>query len=806
MKGKREVYTTEQLYEELRPRLTVSDAWLAQRHPGLLTAADALVDALQKKESYGGGVAQRAAHLAAYLTANDPMLADWLERKATSTTAAPAVAAGKAGAGGGGGGGGGEGGGAASPSGGEKSAASAEKGAATALEYLATTFAHLREQRTLVMGDKKDRLLKEVEGLRQLRGGPINVLRGARASETSVADMLAALKAADAEEPAAAAAQQQQQQASPQADAAGPGAGVNAGSGAAGGAAPMDAEGSASPQPPPQQQRPQPAAGPASPPPRPHSPGAQQQQQQQRPCSPGVSPGVSPSGRGRGSAAKAAAAAAAAESASAARKGALDNLTCIVWEDWKIPERLDLLLRAGDTVSVYVEVHCRDGPEDTRLAMRLSTFVALALCSQRLIGYAFHTTMSSGWSMADSANFMANICGKDMHVLEGERPLEQYPEAEGRTGTGEWVRFTMRRIEELRRHNNPSYTPRAMVRVREEVAARKARAAAAALEAAEAEAKAAVKAEAEARAAVEAKAKAVWEAQAQAAREAKAKAKAAAEAMAKAAAEAKARAAEVKPKVEAGWELCGAGVGVKAEGKVEIRPAKPPVVKAEPDADAMCIDLSPEVLAAAAAAAASTAQPCYGDVLLDSLDVGAALARQWAAPPMAPDPPQLQRGVQQQTQTQQQQPQVTAQQMAAATAAAAASVQQQHQVSPQQMAAVLLQLQQEEAALFEGARAQGCEQQAMAAALQHPQHRMLPPPRQHQQQQPLQGLQQQFSAPAQLHPHQPQHLHQPQLLQQRHSMPLLQAQYFPQHPQPYAAAAPVPMPPYLQEPFYAAQL
>ncbi len=27
-------------------------------------------------------------------------------------------------------------------------------------------------------------------------------------------------------------------------------------------------------------------------------------------------------------------------------------------------------------------------------------------------GFAFHTTMSSGWSMADSSNFMANILGK----------------------------------------------------------------------------------------------------------------------------------------------------------------------------------------------------------------------------------------------------------------------------------------------------------------------------------------------------------------------------------------------------------
>ncbi|EFJ48023.1 hypothetical protein VOLCADRAFT_91168 [Volvox carteri f. nagariensis] len=130
MKGIREVYTTEQLYEQLRPRLSISDVWLAQHHPDLLRAADAMVEALQKKESYGGGVAQG--------------------------------------------------------------------GAGTALEYLTTTFAHLREQRTLVMGDKKDRLLKEVAGLRQLRSGTINVLRGAKASETTMADMLSALKAADA--------------------------------------------------------------------------------------------------------------------------------------------------------------------------------------------------------------------------------------------------------------------------------------------------------------------------------------------------------------------------------------------------------------------------------------------------------------------------------------------------------------------------------------------------------------------------------------------------------------------------------
>jgi hypothetical protein len=50
------------------------------------------------------------------------------------------------------------------------------------------------------------------------------------------------------------------------------------------------------------------------------------------------------------------------------------------------------MLAAGDSLAVYVEVHCRDGPEDTRLAMSLSTFVALALCSQRLIGEALPST------------------------------------------------------------------------------------------------------------------------------------------------------------------------------------------------------------------------------------------------------------------------------------------------------------------------------------------------------------------------------------------------------------------------------
>lgn len=47
------------------------------------------------------------------------------------------------------------------------------------------------------MGDKKDRLLREVAALRQLRGGPVNVLRGGRSADTTVADMLAALKQAD---------------------------------------------------------------------------------------------------------------------------------------------------------------------------------------------------------------------------------------------------------------------------------------------------------------------------------------------------------------------------------------------------------------------------------------------------------------------------------------------------------------------------------------------------------------------------------------------------------------------------------
>lgn len=31
-------------------------------------------------------------------------------------------------------------------------------------------------------------------------------------------------------------------------------------------------------------------------------------------------------------------------------------------------------------------------------------------------GHAWHTTMSAGWSLADSTNFMTNICGK---VREG---------------------------------------------------------------------------------------------------------------------------------------------------------------------------------------------------------------------------------------------------------------------------------------------------------------------------------------------------------------------------------------------------
>lgn len=53
-----QVYTTEQLYEQLRPRLATSDAWMAKNHPQLWAAADAMVESLQKKECYGGGVTQ----------------------------------------------------------------------------------------------------------------------------------------------------------------------------------------------------------------------------------------------------------------------------------------------------------------------------------------------------------------------------------------------------------------------------------------------------------------------------------------------------------------------------------------------------------------------------------------------------------------------------------------------------------------------------------------------------------------------------------------------------------------------------
>jgi hypothetical protein len=73
-----------------------------------------------------------------------------------------------------------------------------------------------------------------------------------------------------------------------------------------------------------------------------------------------------------------------------------------------------------------------------------------------------------------------------MHVLEDERPLEQYPPAEGRTNTGEWVRFTMRRIEALRARNDPAYKPRPMNRLRTEEVARRQRAADKAREEAEA--------------------------------------------------------------------------------------------------------------------------------------------------------------------------------------------------------------------------------------------------------------------------------------------------------------------------------
>ncbi|KXZ52607.1 hypothetical protein GPECTOR_9g652 [Gonium pectorale] len=301
-----------------------------------------MVEALQRKESYGGGVSQRAVHLANHLRSTDPMLSDWLDRQARAAAAgggsgtggsaagaptasvkgaaaklaaaaaadeaalpaAPAAAAAggaaaeAAGSDGSGSGSGAEGGSAGAAAGtagdaeagggkGEKRTAaerakSSKGGAATALEYLTTTFAHLREQKTLVGGDKKDRLLKEVSGLRALRSGSINVLRGATAAATTMADMLAALKRADAD-----------------------------GGGAAGAAGDGKAQ-----------------------------------------C------------RRTAEAGKAAATGKAADGAARLR-GELDNLTCVVVEDWR-----------GEG---------GDGPEDTRLAMRLSTFVALALCSQRLI-------------------------------------------------------------------------------------------------------------------------------------------------------------------------------------------------------------------------------------------------------------------------------------------------------------------------------------------------------------------------------------------------------------------------------------
>ncbi|GIL70944.1 hypothetical protein Vretimale_4045 [Volvox reticuliferus] len=381
MKGIRKVYTAEQLYEQLQHRLALSDAWIAEKHPGLLRAADAMVEALQKKESYGGGVAQRAGHLASHLKATDPMLARWMEKQqaleaakaareaaatpaldspcpgstiaaagaaATATTTAimtpPPLPASQGGVGKSAASGeataaaaatgsvdmdvvgavGGNGLGASARSNGSpsprKGSSSSKGGAATALEYLCTTFAHLREQRTLVMGDKKDRLLKEVAGLRQMRAGAINVLRGGKASETTMADMLAALKAADADPRAETATARSS---SPSVEA-----------GASVGVGPMEADAAAQ--------------------------------------APANSSAFTDTGSG-------------SQAADPGSMGHLDNLTCVVWEDWRIPERLDKLLQAGDTVCVYVEVHCRDGPEDTRLAMRFSTFVALALCSQRLI-------------------------------------------------------------------------------------------------------------------------------------------------------------------------------------------------------------------------------------------------------------------------------------------------------------------------------------------------------------------------------------------------------------------------------------
>ncbi|KAG2451860.1 hypothetical protein HYH02_003636 [Chlamydomonas schloesseri] len=464
IRGQREVYTTEELYEQLRPRLATSDAWMSTNHPRLWAAADAMVESLQKKECYGGGVTQRAAHLAAHLKATDPFLAKWLEERAAldadggnagsaegaggSGTGAGAAAA-SSGAGGDAPATGAQGAGAAgdgkpnssssgapaapgdgadapqdradgtadastsSPSGAangkkggngsgsgkgkganDKGSAAVKRsnkkgGAATALEYLTTTFAHLREQRTLVMGDKKDRLLREVAALRQLRGGPINVLRGATAGGTTMGQMLAALKLADQDD--------------------GSGSSSSSGRGGSG------SSGSSG------QQEGLASAGA-------HNQEQQQQQQQDgivmtegaEPDAPmgvvkveaadaaAAAPGVvgkmpaqsgqeGPTNKVKEGAAGAGAGAGGAKKGASEGKGGggkkgaggdghhLDNLTCVVWEDWRIPERLDTMLAAGDSLVVYVEVHCRDGPEDTRLAMSLSTFVALALCSQRLI-------------------------------------------------------------------------------------------------------------------------------------------------------------------------------------------------------------------------------------------------------------------------------------------------------------------------------------------------------------------------------------------------------------------------------------
>ncbi|KAG2488312.1 hypothetical protein HYH03_013162 [Edaphochlamys debaryana] len=385
MKGVREVFTAEELYEELRPRLERSDAWLAQSHPNLVRAAEAMVEALQKKEAYGGGVVQRAAHLAAHLKATDPVLAEWMDHRWAAEAAANAAA------------GGGatpsvKGSGASGPklgsregadgdveaeaasaeaaaSGGAAGAAAAagEEGEAkegrrkgarrvvskgdaqTALEYLCTTFAHLREQRTLVMGDRKDKLLREITLLRQLRGGEVNVLRGGKAHETSMGQMLAALKAAD--QPGAVAPRRKRGEAAQEAEPQPPQA---------------QEEGKA------EQEAVKEAAKEAG------KEGAKEGAEAQ-PTSPKAAAGAAKGGQVAGK-----------KPAGPQPRDGLDNLTCVVWEDWRIPERLDTLLRAGDSLTVYVEVHCRDGPEDTRLAMRMSTFVSLALCSQRLIAELYH--------------------------------------------------------------------------------------------------------------------------------------------------------------------------------------------------------------------------------------------------------------------------------------------------------------------------------------------------------------------------------------------------------------------------------